>query len=98
MKPRLEKESFKTLDKPESFAHAQEIEKETVLFAKEVFLYSGVAYNNQQWILMDFFCVKTYHNGLTQGEEGKQVARHPLRQVYKGKSTNSFIKKMINDQ
>ena len=39
MKPRLEKESFKTLDKPESFAHAQEIEKETVLFAKEVFLY-----------------------------------------------------------
>ena len=39
MKLRLEKESFKTLDKPESFAHAQEIEKETVLFAKEVFLY-----------------------------------------------------------
>ena len=33
---RLEKESFKTLDKPESFAHAQEIEKEAVLFAKEV--------------------------------------------------------------
>merc|ERR1739844_769779 len=32
----LEKESFKTLDKPESFAHAQEIEKEAVLFAKEV--------------------------------------------------------------
>ena len=34
--PRLEKESFKTLDKPQSFAHAQEIEKEAVLFAKEV--------------------------------------------------------------
>ena len=33
---RLEKESFKTLDKPQSFAHAQEIEKEAVLFAKEV--------------------------------------------------------------
>ena len=84
MKPRLEKESFKTMDKPESFAHAQDIEKETVLFAKEVFLYSGAElYNNQQWILMDFqsVCVKTYHNGPTQGEEGKQVARHPLRQV-----------------
>ena len=47
MKSRLEKESFKTLDKPESFAHAQEIEKETVLFAKEVFLYySGAGYNS----------------------------------------------------
>ena len=32
----MEKESFKSLDKPESFAHAQEIEKEAVLFAKEV--------------------------------------------------------------
>lgn len=33
---RLELESFRTLDKPDNFAHAQEIEKEAVTFAKEV--------------------------------------------------------------
>ena len=33
---RLEKESFRVLDKPENFGHAQEIEKEAVVFAKEV--------------------------------------------------------------
>lgn len=33
---KLEKESFKTLDKPENFAHAQELEKEAVVFAKDV--------------------------------------------------------------
>ena len=82
MKPRLEKESFKTLDKPESFAHAQEIEKETVLFAKEVFLYIvGLRIITPTVNIDGFFCVKAYHNGLTQGEEGKQVARHPLGQV-----------------
>jgi len=32
----LEIESFRTLDKPENFAHAQEIEKEAVTFAKDV--------------------------------------------------------------
>ena len=63
MKSRLEKESFKTLDKPESFAHAQEIEKETVLFAKEVFLYySGAGYNSntnsEYWWISSLFVSK----------------------------------------
>lgn len=33
---RLETESFKTLEKPENFAHAQEIERDSVVFAKDV--------------------------------------------------------------
>ena len=52
---RLEKESFKTLDKPESFAHAQEIEKEAVLFAKEVLLYFFLLL--YFYLLMRFFYI-----------------------------------------
>ena len=33
---RLEKESLKQLAKPDNFEHARDIERETVLFAKEV--------------------------------------------------------------
>ena len=45
---RLEKESFKTLDKPQNFAHAQEIEKEAVLFAKEVNFHLISLFSNSQ--------------------------------------------------